>query len=198
MENYKVYLIRDSKKNIVYCGITYRSLKQRFDEHKYSKRLDDSYSIELVTENLTVTQAAEIEKRLIEQYNLTKTGLNRSLGSINGHSQLHTQEMKEKWSKERAGKKVNPEHALKNKVARLGKKNSEEHTQILRNRLSKKIICNETNIIYDSINQCASKIGLCAKKISAVCTGVRKHHRNYTFKFYNETVEIDGNNQSTS
>ena len=67
MKNYKVYLIRNKQKEIVYCGLTGKSLEKRMSEHRWSKKLDDTYTIDLVVDYLTREEAAILEKKLISQ-----------------------------------------------------------------------------------------------------------------------------------
>lgn len=184
MTNYKVYLIRDKYRNIVYCGLTGRSLEKRFKDHKWKKQLDDTYTIELVTDYLTQEEASILERRLIAQYNLTETGLNVSPGSLNGNSQEHSAKMKAKWSIERKGKPVKPEHAAKNRAARLGHKNSKEHQQKIVEKISKPVICLETGVIYPSIRAAAKATNSQPTKVGACCKGDRYSTNNLHFEFY--------------
>ena len=184
MKNYKVYLIRDKHRNIVYCGLTGDSLKRRLQEHKSRKKLDDTYTIELVTEYLTLTEAAILERKLILQYDLIKNGLNKSPGSIDGYSHEHSEDQKRKWSLERKGKPVSQEHASKNRIARLGHKNGENWKKAQFESHAKSIICLETGKIYSSARQAAKELNLQYSKISLVCNGKRKTTGGLHFEFY--------------
>jgi len=185
MKNYKVYFLRNKNKDIVYCGLTGNSLTKRFNDHVVRKKLKrDEYSIELVQDYLTLEEAAILERMLIEQYHLLDKGLNKSPGSINGCSQQHSEEQKLKWSQERKGKPVSPEHADKNRKARLGKKNSEYHKQMVSEKVSKPVICLETGKVYKNARQAAKDLNLCYSKISLVCNGIRSTTGGYHFKFY--------------
>jgi hypothetical protein len=184
MKNYKVYLIRDKYKQIVYCGLTGRSLEKRLNDHKWHKKLDDTYTIELVCEYLTQEEAAILERKLIEQYNLLKTGLNRSPGSIDGNSQFHSEEQKQKWSLDRKGKSVREEHAAKNRIARLGHKNGENWRKAQFESHAKAIICLETGKIYKSAREAAKELNLQYSKISLVCNGKRSSTGSFHFEFY--------------
>lgn len=184
MKNYKVYLIRDKFNSIIYCGITGRSLEKRFKDHKYSKKLDNTYRIELVADYLTREEAAILEEMLIKQYNLLINGLNKSPGSVNGFSNFHSEEQKRKWSLERKGKSVSPEHADKNRIARLGHKNSDNWKKAHFESHAKAVICLETGKIYNSARQAAKELGLNYSKISNCCTGKRKSTGKLHFQFY--------------
>jgi hypothetical protein len=184
MKNYKVYLIRNKNRDIVYCGLTGKSLEERLKEHRYTKKLDKTYVIELVVDYLTLEEAALLERKLIAQYELTKKGLNKSPGSINGSSQMHSEEQKRKWSLERKNKPVSPEHAAKNRVARLGMKNSENWKQKHFESHAKPVICLETGKIYPSARHAAKELNLQYSKISLVCNGKRKSTGNLHFEFY--------------
>lgn len=175
MKNYKVYLIKDKTNKIVYCGLTGQTLEARFKEHVYLKKLNKNiYKIELVQEYLTKEEAALLERMLIKQYNLLEEGLNRSPGTLDGQSVEHSEKTKRYLSLINKGKVVSPEHAAKNRVARLGKKNSGSHNKVLLESIKKPVMCVETGKIYPSAKQAAKELNLCSAKISSVCCGTRK------------------------
>jgi len=184
MKNFKVYLIRNKARDIVYCGLTSGMIENRFKEHKYTKKLDDTYTVELVVDSLSREEAALLERKLIEQYDLIHKGLNKSPGSINGYSQLHSEEQKKRWSLERKGKPVSPEHAEKNRKARLGKKNSANWHKRQFESHAKAVICLETGTVYPSARHAAKELGLQYSKISLVCNGKRKTTGGLHFEFY--------------
>jgi hypothetical protein len=88
-----------------------------------------------------------------------------------------------RWSEQRRGKPVSEDHANKNRVARLGKKNSPEHTKSLIEAVSKPVMCLETGVIYDSARKAAKDLGVSYTKISLCCNGKRKSTRGLHFKF---------------
>ena len=183
--NYKVYALKSNKDDkIVYVGITRQPLKYRYDAHVARFKFNRcDYRIELVTDSLTVLEAAELEKLLIKQYNLLETGWNKSPGSINGFSNYHSEEQKKKWSEERKGKPVSPEHAEKNKKARLGHTNNENWKKAQFESHAKAVMCLETGKIYPSARHAAKALNLCYSKISLVCNGKRKTTGNLHFVF---------------
>lgn len=186
MKNYKVYLIRDKNRNIVYVGLTSHSLKKRYDDHVYRQRINREYMIELVQDYLTLEQAATLERMLIKQYDLVNTGLNRSYGTTNGSVVIHTESTKEYLSKINKGKKVSEIHASKNRIARLGQNNSQEHQAKIANAISKPVMCLETGTIYKSARHAAKELNLQYSKISLVCNGKRKTTGGLHFIFTNK------------
>ena len=182
MKNYKVYLIKDLEDKIVYVGLTGGTLSKRFSQHVSKRKLNRKhYKIVLVQENLNLEQAVILEELLIVQYDTRKNGFNISPKSINGYSNTHSDEMKAKWSEDRKGKKVSEEHAAKNRIARLGHKNSPEHqAKIIK---PKPVMCLETGKVYKSAREAAKDLNLQYSKISLVCTGQRSHTGGYHFKF---------------
>jgi deoxycytidylate deaminase len=185
MKVYKVYCIKDRLNNsILYVGLTRQDLRTRFFQNcsRFKKNIKDYY-IELISENLTILEAATLEKMLISQYDLINVGWNTSPGSINGSSNYHSDAQKEKWRQARRGKPVSVKHAEKNRTARLGKKNSSEHTRKIVNAINKAVLCVETGEVFKSGREAAKKLNLKASKISNVCHGKRRTTGGYTFKF---------------
>lgn len=169
----------------MYVGLTRQELKMRFQTHvKKFKFNRNEFKIELVVDGLTILEAAELERKLIQQYKTLETGWNKSPGSINGFSNYHSEEQKLKWSLERKGKPVSEEHAAKNRTARIGHKNNETWRKAQFESHAKAIICLETNKVYRSAREAAKDLNLQYSKISNVCTGKRKSTGGYTFKFF--------------
>ena len=157
MKNYKVYLIKKANNDIVYVGLTRQALSLRFTQHIARKTLNrEDHRIELVQQNLTLDQSVILEEMLIKQYK-TRT---------NGYSNARSEE-----------------HAAKNRIARLGKKNSPEHKQALLKPLKKPVMCIETGKVYDSARHAAKKLKLQYSKISLVCHGKRNTTGGLHFKF---------------
>lgn len=185
MNEFKVYLIRDKNTlEVKYIGLTRQTLDKRFSQHQSKRNISKKdYSIELVSEELTQEQAVQLEQLLIKNYDLINKGWNVSPGSINGSSNYHSNEMKLKWSKERPGKTVSEEHAKKNRIARLGQKNSPEHQAKIADKIAKPVICLETGFIYKSARHAAKELNLHYSKISLVCNGKRSSTGGLHFKF---------------
>jgi hypothetical protein len=184
MISYKVYLIKDKKDKILYVGLTKRPLSVRFSQHVSRKKLNRlDYKIELVQEDLTLEQAVKLEILLIKQYNLIDDGWNISPGSINGYSVTHSEITKKKLREIKLNKPVSIEHASKNRIARIGMKNTEHQKKMVSDKNSKKVKCLETGKIYKSAREAAKELKLQYSKISLVCNKKRKSTGGMTFIF---------------
>lgn len=137
----------------------------------------------MVADELSIEQAAELEKMLIKQYDTINNGWNTSPGSINGFSNYHSEEQKRKWSLERKNKPVSPDHAAKNRVARLGKTNGENWKKAQFESHAKPVMCLETGTVYQSARHAAKELNLHYSKISLVCNGKRKTTGGLHFVF---------------
>lgn len=171
---FKVYALRNKQNKIVYIGLTRVSLQKRYEQHIWKKQLNrEEYKIELIQDNLTQEQAAELEKMLIIHYNTVNDGLNGAYGSATGNSVYHTEETKEYLRSLKKGIPVSKEHADKNRKARIGMKNSEKHKKAVSDGVSKPVMCLENGIIYKSGREAAKLLNLNYSKICLVCYGKR-------------------------
>ena len=178
-KEYRVYVLKDIQtERVVYAGLTRMTLQRRFNSHKVRFKDKPKFTIELVTENLSIEEAVQLEKMLIQQYNLLECGYNKSPGSINGSSNYHSEDQKRKWSEERKGKSVNPEHAAKNKIARLGHKNPPD-----RSYFQKSVMCLNDGKIFPSARAAAKFYKISYSKISLVCNGKRLTTSGLKFVF---------------
>jgi len=182
---YKVYLIKCSKtEDIKYVGMTRTSLAKRFNSHICKFKINRcDYYIELVLDNLDNIQAAALEKKLIKQYDVLAKGWNKSPGSINGCSNYHSNAQKAKGSSTRKWKPVHPKHAELNRIARLGKNNTDSHNKAISKANSKPVLCFNNGITYRSAREAAKQLDLQYSKISLVCNGLRPHTKGYKFIF---------------
>lgn len=187
-KEYKVYVLVDiQNEKIVYAGLTRTSLQRRFLAHKARLKDKPKFRIELILDYLSIEEAVELEKMLIKQYDLLNNGYNKSPGSINGSSNYHSEDQKKKWSEERKGKRVSPEHAAKNKVARLGHKNPPD-----RSYFQKSVMCLNDGKVFKSARAAAKFYNVSYSKISSVCNGKRLATKGLRFVFV-ETVEPSRN-----
>ena len=53
----------------------------------------------------------------------------------------------------------------------------------------KKVICLETDVVFNSASEAEKSMNLCANKVSAVCRGNRKSTGGYTFMYYDEYLK---------
>ena len=154
-----MYVIKDKTDIIRYVGLTSQALSRRFSQHVSKRNLNkNEFKIELVSEYLTLDEAVILEEMLINQHKTREIGFNVSPKSINGYSNLHSDEQKQRWSEERKNKKVSEEHAAKNRIARLGQRNSPEHqAKIIR---PKPVMCLETGKVYKLAREAAKELNL--------------------------------------
>jgi group I intron endonuclease len=124
-------------------------------------------------------QSTDVEKG----YNLEDGGWDskRHIETIEKIKRAHTgkklsTEVKEKIGLSNKGKKMSIEAKEKIRLSRIGKKQSNEFKE----KMSKRIICNETGVIFESISKAEKTLGL--TNISSHLGGRRKHIKNYTFK----------------
>jgi hypothetical protein len=167
MKNYKVYLIKNRHTHkVIYVGLTSQTLHKRFNSHVTNKKLDRRlFIIELVQDWLTLAEATTLEKMLITQYNTISNGLNKHLGGY---------------------RVISEQQIIKNKTARLGKKNSEYHKKCVSEKKSKAVICLNDGKVYKSARDAAKQLNLQYSKISLVANGKRPHTKGYKFKFLPE------------
>lgn len=180
MKTYTVYLIKRKIDDFtVYVGLTSQSLYKRFNQHRDRKKfVKKDFYITPVQENLTLEESVVLEEMLIIQYKTRFCGWNVSPKSINGYSNLHSEEQKRKWSIERKGVPVK-----NNGYTRKGEKNTPEQNRKISEANSKSIICLNTGTTYKSIRQACASLGLQESKVSSVCSGKRPHTKGYKFKF---------------
>lgn len=116
----------------------------------------------------------DLEKYFIEKYDTTNhdKGYNLDIGG-NGAGRM-SEETKKKLSKSKMGNQ-----------AMKGIKLSEEWKKHLSEAQphKRRILCIETNVIYDSFADAARKTGLNRTKIVSVCTGKRRTTGGYHFKY---------------
>ena len=107
----------------------------------------------------------------------------------------HTEETKRKIGDVHRGKAVS--EATRKKLSEYskkrkgelnpfyGKKHTEETKAKLRKTNGKKCRCIETGIVYDSVKECAEKMGIPKARthINQVCLGNQKTSHGYTFEF---------------
>ena len=199
--NYYVYK-HTFPNNKVYIGITKQKPQNRWDNGKgykhnnYIKNAINKYgwsNIEhkILFENLTKEEAEQREIELIAFYksNQKNFGYNIENGghvncvseetkkklSIANKGKIISKETRQKMSKNNAriwlGKKLNNETRIKMSESHKGKTGNNKG-KIFKTR--KKVICIETNTIYDSITIASNITKINSTHISEVCRGMRK------------------------
>ena len=102
--------------------------------------------------------------------NYTRKKISDSLKRI-----VHTEDWNEKVSKSLKGKEKTEEHKKHLSEARKGK-NIKLH----------KLLCIETNIIYESIYEASHKTNICGSNIYRCCIGERKSAGGYHWEYIGE------------
>jgi len=120
----------------------------------------------------------------------------KMMGNKHMLGRKHSEETKRKIGKAHKGKRVSESTRELNRqfmkgrfVGKdnpfYGKSHTEETKLKLRKSRGKRVLCIETNKVYDSIKQCAEEMGDLEMRsnINKVCLGKAKTCKGYTFKF---------------
>jgi hypothetical protein len=195
--DYKVYMHKNKINNKVYIGITKQKPQYRWnDGNGYKTQLFykailkygwDNFEHYILFEHLTKQEAEYKEIQLIKKYNshCGKYGYN-VLNDINKHRTERNlrkkrkkrevkEKTKEKLRKANLGKHLSLE--TKNKLSKLRKGKSNFKNM-------KKIICIETNIIYNGLIIASQKTNINFKNIQSVCSGRSKTAGGYHWQYY--------------
>lgn len=175
----------------------------------------DNFEHIILYTNLSQEQACEIEIKLIADlktqdkrygYNILSGGTAPSLpqevrdkisnglkGNKNGLGKPCSEEKKQKISAAQKGRPFTEEHKKKISQAKKGKSTgpcSEAKRQnIIKNKKDKKpIVCVETGIEYESIQECARQLGLYATNICKVLKGKIHSTGGLHFKYKNNDI----------
>ena len=179
----------------------------------------DNIKHEILFDNLTKGKACEIEKRLIAEYKATdrRYGYNESSGGESGAAGvIVSAETRHKLSEARKGEKnhnygkhlsaetkrklsvLNKERFKHEKHWNLGNKYSEEqrkklsiaHKNCNQNYFTKKVICVETQVVYNSMCEAAKAINRSQGNITTSAkTGCKCG--GFHWKYYNEGNKAD-------
>lgn len=105
-------------------------------------------------------------KKIINTENYRKFG-----NENNFYGKHHTDEAKEKMSNAKKGKKLSEEVKKKISIANKGKKLTKEHIEKIKknNTQKKSIICVETGVIYESINEAGRQTHIDYRNIHRSC-----------------------------
>lgn len=214
MENFTVY-VHIAPNDKKYVGITGRRPTQRWANGKgYVKNTYLSKAIQkygwnnfkhmIVADHLTKEEACELEKMLIASYRTTdpRYGFNNSIGGEGGSLGAKLSDEFREKARQRMlgpnnpnrGKKFSPELCRKFSEVRKGKF-SERQMECLRRvhkKNSKKVICLDTGVVYDSITIAGKECGCAASGITEVCKGKWKSVKGTHWAFYNEDQKGQG------
>ncbi len=126
---------------------------------------------EMAERNRRLFKGKKLSESQIEKCRIASTGKRHSPETIAKCSEAK----RKSWA---SGAYSSPEYAKKHSDLRKGKPNPAKR---------KKIICNETNVVYESLRDAAAKIGgsiKCAGNISSQLRGKIKTAYGYTYSFY--------------
>lgn len=204
-----------------YIGITGQKPKERWRVHgngykpqKLMWRAIQKHGWEnirhiIVAENLMITDAGDLEKKLIEQYetNNPEFGYNQStggenspigvkrseetrkklslshIGQVGWNKGKHlSEETKEKLRKANIGKKLSEETKEKLRKANIGRKMPISAVQKTKEALNKPVICHLTGIVYKSATIAGEETGEPRNTITRHC---RKEVRNPRWSYLN-------------
>jgi group I intron endonuclease len=144
----------------------------------------------------------------ISKYNSYKKGYNMTIGGDNVvpkygkdnhfYGKHHTEETKKKISEKATNRKLTEEHKRKISLGGMGKKHSKESIEkmckIQRELKAKKVICVETQEIFDTTIDCSLKYNIQRSDIRQVCKGERISAKELTFRFLdsnNNIIEVE-------
>ena len=144
----------------------------------------DSFTHEIIENNLTLEEANKLETYYIQKYNSIENGFNLNSG---GENKLASQETKDKMSQTRKNVPKTEEHKQAIKKALTGYKQTEEHKK--NNRLAqhrKPVQCIETQEIYESLSDAERKTGILGETISRQIRGKQKSTKGLHWRFVDE------------
>lgn len=203
MKKYKIYCYTNIKNNKKYIGQTYRTLEQRagLNGREYTKKQSlfasaikhygwDSFQVKILKDNLTLEEANYWEVYYISYYHTWMNdpecwGYNMQKGGNNHSCKLSpkSEETKRKMSLAKQNHKVSEETRQKLREFQLSKS-----SKLNKNKKTKgkKIICEETNTIYNSIKEASEKTGICYQSLYNNLHNRRKSAGKLHWHFYVE------------
>ena len=200
---YKIYALYDKRNgNIGYIGATNQRLQDRLSSHKtdyhrnyscsskefISQIGEENLEIRLIEECQSKEEMWQREEYWTNFYNERYNLVNIRIG------QKHAKSSIEKNRKSHIGKRASKETKQKMSISRKGKNNSmwgKHHTVDAKEKnrkaqISKKVICIETGIVYNSLHDATRKTGIHHATICSVCKGKRKIAGGYHWEYVNQ------------
>lgn len=171
----------------MYVGITQKSLKERFRSnglgykscshfwYAIQKYGWNNFDHEVIASHLTEEEACNMEKLLIKELNLTDQNVGYNISEGGNKGCLLTGERHPRY-----GKRNTPEANEKNRLAHIGKhsKMSDEARSKIsksmlgnKNMFMRKVMCVETNIIYESAAEASRQTGVDSSAIIKCLNG---------------------------
>ena len=209
MDNYKVY-IHIFPNNKVYIGITSQKPKRRWNNGQGYKNNQymtnekmkygwDNVIHKILYTNLKKEEAEEIEIKLIKEYKADnkRYGYNIEYGGF--HNGKTSEITRKRISEANKGKHNSPKTEFKKGhitiiteeiKQKISEKNKGKHASV-RTEFKKghkplnvrKVLCIESDIVYDTIKKASEDTNVMACHISQVCNGKRKSAGKLHWKF---------------
>lgn len=168
----------------------------------------DNFDHIILMEGLTKEEACLKEQELISEYNSMdrKFGYNSTSG---GEMFIQNEETKQKISKKLLGNKNGFGHACseekKNKIRDAQKEEhkkklseaakqrhtpcSEQKKQTIKEKSHKKqVYCEELDMVFESIQECARRLNIEATAICRVCKKKKSTTKGYHFRYYDDII----------
>ena len=203
-----IYLIIDGTNDKEYVGQTTRTVEERFQEHKWCQTSNIGRAIRkrglenFTTAILKMCDSQEElnywEKHLIASRGTRyPNGYNNSDGGEGGWERTPESiaKMSRSGMRHRNESKARTAQTLKGKT---GTPHTEEEKAVLSAKCpnKRKVICVETNVIYDSVSEAARHNNLSLQSIYRVCQNKRKRTGGFHWKFVDDTEAKTKNKQA--
>lgn len=194
-------------------GINYRDKCPHF-WNAIEKYGWDNFDHIVIKTGLTKDEACALEIQLINQYqtqdkefgyNILSGGTAPSIpeetrykmsiamkGNTNGAGHPCSDEKKKKISDAQKGRKFTEDHKQKISNAKRGKSHpspsDDTRQKIADAHIKTPVYCEETDMVYESIQSCARELNLWATLICKCCRGKLQSTGGYHFHYYNNTI----------
>lgn len=147
-----VYLIKQHEK-VLYIGKTV-DFKRRKSQHTCRRKLDKTYSFEIIEDNLSKEEAKTKEEFYIKKYDTFLNGWNQTAGE-----------------------------GTKNVKTKEGDGRFRKGNRMVEKRKIKKVVCIETGKKYESVKECAIDICGSESGVYKVCNGQSKTYKKMHFQY---------------
>lgn len=195
VSNYKVYRHTNITNSKIYIGITQQNPKKRWQNGsgyiknplfwKAIKKYGwNNFKHEVLFDNLTKQEAEQIEIELIAYYKSNDTNFGYNIQRGGNSIGVHTEESKRKISEAHKGKQ-NYFYGIRKfgKDNPMYQKYGEKHHNYDK---GKKVICLETQEIFNSLSGASRKFNTYKTAIYKVCNGLQSNTKGFHFKYYEE------------
>lgn len=194
-----------------YCGVNYKNKSPRFWAAicKYGW---DGFEHVVIKSNISKDEACELEIKLIKEYRTQEKGFGYNIleggtapelpedvrakmsramiGNKNGAGHVCSEEKKRKISEAQKGRKFSAEHKKALSEAKKGgthaSPSEETRKKISDSHEKYPVICVDTEIVYESVQDCARKLNLHATNVCKCCKGKLKTTGGYRFEYYKQ------------